>query len=125
MRFVFRMSAAAPGARAPRAIVAALAILAGGALSGCGQRGALYMPVVPPLPAKPNQQTQPPSPEDVRPGAETASGETPASPGVVGTVPDTSGNALSLSPDSELRTTPNPATTPPTAPPPSAASTDQ
>ncbi|KVK82944.1 LPS translocon maturation chaperone LptM [Burkholderia sp. MSMB1498] len=55
MRIVFQMSA----------IVAALA------LAGCGQRGPLYMPVVPPLPPKPTEQTQPPS--DVTPDAETAS----------------------------------------------------
>jgi predicted small lipoprotein YifL len=97
MRVVFRESAAAPGANAPRAIVAALAIVAGVALSGCGQRGSLYLPTVPPLPAKPNEQTQPPSPDEVKPGAETAEGS----------IPDTSGTPLSLSPDSELRTAPN------------------
>ncbi|MGH8781933.1 LPS translocon maturation chaperone LptM [Paraburkholderia sp.] len=89
MRVVFRMSA----------IVAALAILAGGALSGCGQRGALYLPTVPPLPARPVEQTRPPatpSPDDVKPDSETASG----------TVPDTSGTPLSLSTDSELRNAP-------------------
>lgn len=85
MRVVSRMSA----------IVAALAILAGGALSGCGQRGALYLPTVPPLPAKPVDHTQP-SPDDVKPDAETASG----------TVPDTSGTPLSLSTESELRNAP-------------------
>ncbi|AHE32546.1 lipoprotein [Burkholderia pseudomallei] len=56
MRIVLQMSA----------IVAALA------LAGCGQRGPLYMPVVPPLPPKPTEQTQPP-PSDVTPDAETAS----------------------------------------------------
>jgi predicted small lipoprotein YifL len=83
---------------APRAIVAALAIVAGCALSGCGQRGPLYFPVVPPLPAKPIDRTQPPSPDDVKPDADTASQS--------GTVPDTSGTALSLSTDSELATPP-------------------
>jgi predicted small lipoprotein YifL len=90
------MSAAAPGGWTPRAIVTALAILAGGALTGCGQRGSLYLPTVPPLPAKPNEQTQPPSPDDVKPGAETASS----------TIPDTSGSALTLSPDDSLKSAP-------------------
>jgi predicted small lipoprotein YifL len=75
------------------AIVAALSILTVGTLTGCGQRGTLYLPTVPPLPAKPNEQTQPPSPDEVKPGAETASSE----------VPDTSGAALSLSPDDNFR----------------------
>ncbi|MEQ5840005.1 lipoprotein [Paraburkholderia acidicola] len=83
MRVVFRMSA----------IVAALAILAGGALSGCGQRGALYMPVVPPLPPKPVEQTQ-------QPNADAAS------PAQTGSIPDTSGTPLSLSPDTQLSNPP-------------------
>ncbi|WP_133661189.1 lipoprotein [Paraburkholderia sp. BL10I2N1] len=112
MRVVFRMSA----------IVAALAILAGAALGGCGQRGALYLPTVPPLPPKPSAQTQPASPNEV-PG--TASDAAPASAAVFGTVPDTSGNALSLSPDTELRTTPGSGETPSTVHPASGASTDQ
>ncbi|BCF98612.1 lipoprotein [Paraburkholderia sp. PGU19] len=89
MRVVFRTSSTAT-------ILATLAIVAGVALSGCGQRGSLYMPTVPPLPAKPNEQTQPPSPDEVKPGAESAQGS----------VPDTSGTPLSLSPDTELRTEP-------------------
>jgi len=90
MRVVSRMRAAAPG----RAIVAALAILAGCALSGCGQRGSLYLPTVP---------------DEVKPGAETASG--------VGTVPDTSGTPLSLAPESELATPPSSAASAATAAP--------
>jgi len=90
MRVVFRTSAKAT-------ILATLTIVAGVALSGCGQRGSLYLPTVPPLPAKPTEQTQPSSPNDVKPGAETAEGS----------VPDTSGAPLSLSPDTELRTAPN------------------
>lgn len=43
MRVVFRMSA----------IVAALAVAMSAGLSGCGQRGPLYLPTVPPLPTKP------------------------------------------------------------------------
>jgi predicted small lipoprotein YifL len=83
MRAVFRMSA----------IVAALSILAAGALAGCGQRGPLYMPTVPPLPPKPQQQTQPPSPDEVKPTPETASSS----------IPDTSGEPLSLSPDDSMQ----------------------
>jgi predicted small lipoprotein YifL len=90
MRVVFRTSAKAT-------ILATLAIVAGVALSGCGQRGSLYLPTVPPLPAKPTAQTQPSSTDDVKPGAESAEGS----------VPDTSGTPLSLSPDTELRTAPN------------------
>lgn len=61
MRVVFQMSA----------IVAALA------LAGCGQRGALYLPTVPPLPPKPVLETQPglqPDASDTAPDA--ASGTT-------------------------------------------------
>lgn len=99
------MRAAAPG----RAIVAALAILAGCALSGCGQRGSLYLPTVPPLPAKPIDRTQPPSPDEVKPGPETAS--------AAGTVPDTSGTPLSLAPESELAAPPASAASAATAAP--------
>ncbi|KHK57637.1 hypothetical protein PI86_11400 [Burkholderia sp. A9] len=73
MRVVFRMSA----------IVAALAIVA-----GCGQRGPLYLPTVPPLPAKPIQQDAPPS--DVKPTDENASSDS---------IPDSSGTPLTLSPE--------------------------
>ncbi|WP_179403049.1 LPS translocon maturation chaperone LptM [Burkholderia guangdongensis] len=73
MRVVFRMSA----------IVAALAILA-----GCGQRGPLYMPSVPPLPPKPAVQTAPPS-SDVTPADDSAADSTP----------DTTGTPLMLTPD--------------------------
>jgi len=88
------MRAAAPG----RAIVAGLAILAGCALAGCGQRGSLYLPTVPPLPAKPIDRTQPPSPDEVKSGPETVS--------PMGEVPDTAGAPLSLSPESELAAPP-------------------
>jgi predicted small lipoprotein YifL len=73
------------------AIVAALAVTAG-ALGGCGQRGALYMPSVPPLPQRPADLNPPPS-------AEAASG---ASSVDESTVPDTSGEPLTLAPDTEL-----------------------
>ncbi|MFL9991680.1 hypothetical protein SAMN05444172_0395 [Burkholderia sp. GAS332] len=94
MRVVSRMRAAAPG----RAIVAGLAILAGCALAGCGQRGSLYLPTVPPMPAKPVDRTQTPSSDEVKPAAETAA--------PMGEVPDTSGAPLSLSPETELATPP-------------------
>ena len=90
MRVVFRTSGTAT-------ILATVAIVAGVALSGCGQRGSLYLPTVPPLPAKPTAQTQPASPGEVKPDADDAQGS----------IPDTSGTPLSLSPDSELRTAPN------------------
>jgi len=41
------------------AIVAALAVATSAALTGCGQRGPLYLPTVPPLPEKPVLQTEP------------------------------------------------------------------
>jgi len=66
------------------AIVAALAILA-----GCGQRGPLYLPTVPPLPAKPIQQQDAP-PSDVTPTDENASSDS---------IPDSSGTPLTLSPE--------------------------
>jgi predicted small lipoprotein YifL len=43
------------------AIVAALAVATSAALTGCGQRGPLYLPTVPPLPEKPEVQTVPPA----------------------------------------------------------------
>ena len=88
MRVVFRTSGTAT-------IAATLAIVAGVALSGCGQRGSLYLPTVPPLPAKPTAQTQPASPDEAKSAADAQ-----------GSIPDTSGTPLSLSPDSELRTAP-------------------
>ncbi len=65
MRVVFTMSA----------IVAALvvAVASSAALTGCGQNGPLYLPVVPPLPPKPSTQTATP-PENAASNAEAASG---------------------------------------------------
>ena len=100
------MRAVAPGVWTPRAIVAALVIVAGCALGGCGQRGALYLPTVPPLPAKPTDETQAPSPDAAKPDSQAASG----------TVPDTSGTPLSLSPETELRTVPDSAASEPQQP---------
>lgn len=45
------------------AIVAALAVATSAALTGCGQRGPLYLPSVPPLPEKPGVRTVPETPE--------------------------------------------------------------
>jgi predicted small lipoprotein YifL len=70
------------------AIVAALAV-ASVTLSGCGQRGPLYLPVAPPLPPKPSDLTEPPA-SGVQSGADTTSSAT-------------AGTSLSLSPASELR----------------------
>jgi hypothetical protein len=44
------------------AIVAALAVATSAALTGCGQRGPLYLPSVPPLPEKPGVRTVPEAP---------------------------------------------------------------
>jgi predicted small lipoprotein YifL len=86
MQVVFRMSA----------IVAALAISAGTLLTACGQRGALYLPVAPPIPARP--ASLPPLPESgaKAPAAASSAVDT-------GDVPDTSGRALSLAPDDDLK----------------------
>ncbi|MCG5076425.1 LPS translocon maturation chaperone LptM [Paraburkholderia tagetis] len=113
MRVNFRMRAPAsrvstPGVQAirvstPGKILAAFAIGAVAALSlaGCGQKGPLYMPTVPPLPQKPNFETQPqdnakPTPESALPASGVQDGE----------LPDTSGTPLSLSPDTELKSAP-------------------
>ena len=100
MRVISRTRAAAPSAWTPRAILAAFAIGAV-ALAGCGQRGALYMPTVPPLPPKPNFETTQPATGATAPASAPESASAP-----VGTIPDTSGTPLSLSPDTELGTTP-------------------
>ena len=95
MRVVFRMSA----------IVAALCLGAAATLSlgGCGQRGPLYLPKVPPLPQRPNDlQNTPPS--NVAPDSETASR--------AGSFPDTSGQPLTLSPETNLKAAPNAASAP-------------
>jgi predicted small lipoprotein YifL len=123
MRVVFRMSA----------IVAALAVIGGTALGGCGQRGPLYLPTVPPLPHKPTDQTEPP-PSDVRPDAETASRPASSATGAMGnsvpgsmagSMPDKSGTPLSLSPDSELGSSPNASPSPPAPRPASGAFPNQ
>ncbi len=98
MRVISWTRAAAPSAWTPRAILAAFAISAV-ALAGCGQRGALYMPNVPPLPPKPNFET------GAAPASAPASAPESAS-APVGMIPDTSGTPLSLSPDTDLGTTP-------------------
>ena len=114
MRVVFKMSA----------IVAALAVLGGAALGGCGQRGPLYLPTVPPLPHKPTDQTEPP-PSDVRPSAETASRRASGTAGAMGNSVPGSGTPLLLSPDSELGSSPNAGTSPPAPRPASGAFPNQ
>ncbi len=84
MRAVFRMSA----------IVAALAISAGSLLSACGQRGPLYMPTIPPAPARPASMAPLQSNAPAKPIAASDAGE----------VPDTTGQPLSLAPDDTLQT---------------------
>ncbi|CDY75797.1 FIG00453728: hypothetical protein [Caballeronia glathei] len=96
MRVVFRMSA----------IVAALAVSAvtAGALGGCGQRGPLYLPTTPPLPQRPGDLKDTP-PSDVKPDNGTASrpGTTRDTSADQGSVPDTSGEPLVLSPETDLK----------------------
>jgi predicted small lipoprotein YifL len=103
------MRAVAPG----RAIVAGLAILAGCALAGCGQRGSLYMPAVPPLPAKPIERTQ--TPDTAQPASAPSTD--------MSTVPDTSGTPLSLAPETELAAPPASAASATVAPLPASAAT--
>jgi predicted small lipoprotein YifL len=84
------------------AIVTALAVSAV-ALGGCGQRGPLYIPATPPLPQRPGDLQEAP-PSDVTPTGETASrtGKTPGTSSDE-SVPDTSGQPLTLSPDTDLK----------------------
>jgi predicted small lipoprotein YifL len=78
------------------AIVAALAVATSAALTGCGQRGPLYLPTVPPLPEKPELQTVPP--------ASGASAGAPAESAASGTAART---PLALAPADSLGATPN------------------
>ncbi|SDD87152.1 lipoprotein-attachment site-containing protein [Paraburkholderia lycopersici] len=94
MRVISQMRAAASRVSTPGAILAAFAVCAV-ALAGCGQRGPLYMPTVPPLPPKPSFETAPP---------QTGASAPEAASAPVGSIPDTSGTPLSLSPDSEVST---------------------
>jgi predicted small lipoprotein YifL len=112
MRVISRMRAAAPGVATRGAILAVSAVFA---LVGCGQRGALYMPTVPPLPPKPNFETQ----DTGTVAPEAASGASAASGVQAGAIPDTSGTPLTLSPDTELSTTP----TAPASPQPASSAT--
>ncbi|MBB3260449.1 putative small lipoprotein YifL [Paraburkholderia bannensis] len=95
MRVNSRMRARASRVSTSAAILAAFA-LGAVSLTGCGQKGPLYMPNVPPMPQKPNFETQP-APDDQARAASDAQ---------VGTIPDTSGTPLSLSPDPELNSVP-------------------
>ena len=97
MRVIWEMRAGA--------ILAASAVLAVGALSGCGQRGPLYMPTVPPLPAQPHFETEPgaASPASDASGADASGADASDASGAdADSVPDTSGTPLSLAPDNEL-----------------------
>jgi predicted small lipoprotein YifL len=89
MQVVFRMSA----------IVAALAISAGTLLAACGQRGPLYMPVAPPIPARPASMP----PLQASSASVPAAASSASSVDSTGDVPDTSGTALSLSPDDNMK----------------------
>ncbi|MDB5837717.1 MAG: hypothetical protein JWR14_7547 [Caballeronia sp.] len=101
MQVVFRMSA----------IVAALAISAGTLLAACGQRGPLYLPVAPPIPARP--ASMPPLPvSDAKSATAPAAASSASSVDTTGDVPDTSGTALSLSPDDNLKSSPSSASAP-------------
>ncbi|CAN7708840.1 lipoprotein [Caballeronia sp. LjRoot29] len=98
MQVVFRMSA----------IVAALAISAGTLLAACGQRGPLYMPVAPPIPARPASLPPLPASNAATPAAASSASSVDST----GDVPDTSGTALSLSPDDNLKSSPSSASAP-------------
>jgi predicted small lipoprotein YifL len=80
------------------AIVAALGMCAATlvSLGGCGQRGPLYLPSVPPMPQRPAEL------QDTPPSNSAQSGE----------VPNTSGQALQLAPETELKSAPNSADAP-------------
>lgn len=107
MRVIFRRRAAAPDVATRGAILAVSAILAAAALAGCGQRGPLYMPTVPPLPAKPNFATQDNAQGAATDAPASATAASGASAVDAGSIPDTSGTPLSLSPDTELSTPPS------------------
>ncbi|PVX74075.1 LPS translocon maturation chaperone LptM [Paraburkholderia unamae] len=103
MRVISEMRAAASRV-STRAILAAFAISAV-ALAGCGQRGPLYMPTVPPLPPKPSFESEPQDTGANTPANAPDSASSASAP--LGTIPDTSGTPLSLSPDTELSTPPS------------------
>lgn len=97
MRVVFRMSA----------IVAALAVATSAALTGCGQRGPLYLPTVPPLPEKPAVRTEPSMSSD-QPDSQAAS-EASGTSGASTAAPLTLSPADSLgAPPRAPRATPEP-----------------
>ncbi|QIN63227.1 hypothetical protein SBC1_32570 [Caballeronia sp. SBC1] len=102
MQVVFRMSA----------IVAALAISAGTLLAACGQRGPLYLPTTPPIPARPASMQPLPASNAESASAPASNAESASAPAAAssasavestGDVPDTSGTALSLSPDDNMK----------------------
>ncbi len=87
------------------AIVTALSICAATlvTLGGCGQRGPLYLPQVPPMPQRPaDLQDTPPSAIAPKPASATPDGD----------IPDTSGQALQLVPETDLKSAPGSADAP-------------
>jgi predicted small lipoprotein YifL len=78
-----RSSARARGARLPALVVLA-ALLAGGSLAGCGQKGQLYLPnqkksKVPPIQTQPPSDTPPSTPRDASPETPPAGSPPPQS----------------------------------------------
>jgi predicted small lipoprotein YifL len=100
MRVIFGMRVPARGVATRGAILAVSAMCTALALAACGQRGPLYMPTVPPLPAKPNFETQ-----DTGTAAPAAASEA-SGVNADSSIPDTSGTPITLSPDNELGTPP-------------------
>jgi predicted small lipoprotein YifL len=96
MQVVFRMSA----------IVAALAVSAAtaGVLSGCGQRGPLYLPSTPPLPQRPADLSDIPPSDATSGNANAARASKPKSASITddSSIPDTSGQPLMLAPETDL-----------------------
>ncbi len=73
-------------------------------LGGCGQRGLLYLPQVPPMPQRPaDLQDTPPSTIAPKPASATEE---------EGDIPDTSGQPLQLAPETDLKSAPGSADAP-------------
>jgi predicted small lipoprotein YifL len=102
------------------AIVAALAVAVAGtvALEGCGNRGPLYLPTVPPLPPKPAEET-------VQPPQRAASGAEAASSVDANPAPESEGTPLELAPVDKLSTPKSGAKSPSSASPASGSAVDQ
>jgi len=85
------------------AIVAALAVATSAALTGCGQRGPLYLPTVPPLPEKPALRTAPSAPSEHEQSDSQAASETS---GASGNSSASAHAPLTLAPADSLDATP-------------------